>query len=190
MTARAPVGAGSSRHVATPAASVERALPRAAGQLHILEPTTLASIGCYLVAVTDGELVGMPLARRGDLQQAEYFNALLSRERDEVCARLHAEGAALASYERGDLQQAEYFNALLSRERDEVYARLHAEGAELARYERVGDIWNVRRKRSIIKELDAELRSCDHMMEALSIRLSSPVANSRTDGSHLRNMAR
>ena len=104
--------------------------------------------------MTDGELVGMPLARRGDLQQAEYFNALLSRERDEV------------------------------------YARLHAEGAELARYERVGDIWNVRRKRSIIKELDAELRSCDHMMEALSIRLSSPVANSRTDGSHLRNTAR
>src|ERR1700752_2668259 len=86
-----------------------------------------------------------------------------------------AEFANSSSGRDADLDQAEYFWRLLDRRKVEVCEALEAEGDALARFQRAGDLAGVRRKRRIVRVLDAELRTVGQLLVGLRIRLGLPT---------------
>ena len=63
------------------------------------------------------------------------------------------------------------FHTLLAERRAELCDRLDQQAAKLARYERCRDSAGARRKRLRIKEIGAEIRDIDRMMQGLVGRL-------------------
>jgi hypothetical protein len=70
-----------------------------------------------------------------------------------------------------DIAQAEVFRSLLAERRAELCDRLDEQAITLARDERCDDSPGARRKRLRIKEIGAEIREIDRMMNALIVRL-------------------
>jgi hypothetical protein len=85
------------------------------------------------------------------------------------------DGATSCAARDADLDQAEYFLRLLDRQKVEVCEALEAELDALARFQRAGDLAGVRRKRRIVKALEAELRTVDQLLIALRVRLGMPT---------------
>jgi hypothetical protein len=70
-----------------------------------------------------------------------------------------------------DIQQARVFHAVLAQQRAALCDHLDQQAVKLARYERIGDSASVRRKRLRIKQIGAEIRDIDRMMQGLRVRL-------------------
>ena len=70
-----------------------------------------------------------------------------------------------------DVQQAEVFRTLLGERRAALCDRLDQQAVTLARYEHRRDSAGARRKRLRIKEIGAEIRDIDRMMQGLMGRL-------------------
>jgi hypothetical protein len=72
---------------------------------------------------------------------------------------------------RADTEQAQVFHTLLAERREELCDRLDQQAVKLARYEHSRDSAGARRKRLRIKEIGAEIRDIDRMMQGLVGRL-------------------
>jgi hypothetical protein len=72
---------------------------------------------------------------------------------------------------RADVAQAQVFHSLLAQRRAALCDRLDQQAVKLARYERCRDSAGVRRKRLRIKEIGAQIRDIDRMMQGLMVRL-------------------
>jgi hypothetical protein len=72
---------------------------------------------------------------------------------------------------KANIQQAEVFHSLLAEQRVELCNRLDQQAVKLARYEQGRDSAGARRKRLRIKEIGAEIRDIDRMMQVLMSRL-------------------
>jgi hypothetical protein len=70
-----------------------------------------------------------------------------------------------------DVAQARVFHALLSQRRAALCDRLDRQAVTLARYEHSRDSAGVRRKRLRIKEIGAEIRDIDRMVQRLGAQL-------------------
>ena len=70
-----------------------------------------------------------------------------------------------------DVAQAQVFHALLSQRRAALCDRLDQQAVKLARHERSRDSAGVRRKRLRIKEIGAEIRDIDRMVQRLTVQL-------------------
>jgi len=70
-----------------------------------------------------------------------------------------------------DIAQAHVFHALLSQRRAALCDRLDQQAVELARHERSRDSAGVRRKRLRIKEIGAEIRDIDRMVQSLTAQV-------------------
>jgi hypothetical protein len=70
-----------------------------------------------------------------------------------------------------DVAQARVFHALLSQRRAALCDRLDQQAVTLARYEHRRDSAGVRRKRLRIKEIGAEIRDIDRMVQGLAAQL-------------------
>jgi hypothetical protein len=80
--------------------------------------------------------------------------------------------AVAASVEASaDVAQAHVFHALLSQRRAALCDRLDQQAVTLARHERGRDSAGVRRKRLRIKEIGAEIRDIDRMVQRLTVHL-------------------
>jgi hypothetical protein len=73
--------------------------------------------------------------------------------------------------QEADIQQAEMFHTLLAERRAELCDRLDEQGIKLARHEQSRDSAGARRKRLRIKEIGAEIRDIDRMMQGLKVQL-------------------
>jgi hypothetical protein len=71
--------------------------------------------------------------------------------------------------------QAEYFLGLLEGRKREVCELLESQLDDLTRLQRKGCLVAIRRKRRIVKELEAEVRTVDRMLVALRVRLGLPT---------------
>jgi hypothetical protein len=71
-----------------------------------------------------------------------------------------------AADREADTQQAQVFHSLLAERR-----RLDEQAIKLARYEQSRDSAGARRKRGRIKEIGAEIRDIDRMMQGLRVQL-------------------
>jgi hypothetical protein len=72
---------------------------------------------------------------------------------------------------QADTKQAQVFHTLLAERRAELCDRLDQQAVKLARYEHSRDSAGARRKRLRIKEIGAEIRDIDRMMEGLRVQL-------------------
>ena len=72
---------------------------------------------------------------------------------------------------QADTEQAQVFHTLLAERRAELCDRLDQQAVKLARYEHRRDSDGARRKRLRIKEIGAEIRDIDRMMQGLMGRL-------------------
>ena len=70
-----------------------------------------------------------------------------------------------------DIEQAQVFHSLLAERRAQLCDRLDEQAVKLARYEHSRDSAGARRKRLRIKEIGAEIRDIDRMMQGLMGRL-------------------
>ena len=70
-----------------------------------------------------------------------------------------------------DTEQAQVFHTLLAERREELCDRLDQQAVKLARYEHSRDSAGARRKRLRIKEIGAEIRDIDRMMQGLKVQL-------------------
>jgi hypothetical protein len=70
-----------------------------------------------------------------------------------------------------DIAQAHVFHALLSQRRAALCDRLDQQAVKLARHERSRDSAGVRRKRLRIKEIGAEIRDIDRMVQSLTAQV-------------------
>jgi hypothetical protein len=78
-----------------------------------------------------------------------------------------------------DADQAEYFWRLLDRRKVEICRALEDALYALASSQRDGDLAGVRRKRRVVKELEAELHTIDQLLTALRVRLGLPTVRAR-----------
>ena len=76
-----------------------------------------------------------------------------------------------AADREADTQQAQVFHSLLAERRAELCDRLDEQAIKLARYEQSRDSARARRKRGRIKEIGAEIRDIDRMMQGLRVQL-------------------
>jgi hypothetical protein len=72
---------------------------------------------------------------------------------------------------QADAEQAEMFHTLLAERRAELCDRLDQQAVKLARHEQGRDSAGIRRKRLRIKEIGAEIRDIDRMMQGLRVQL-------------------
>jgi hypothetical protein len=72
---------------------------------------------------------------------------------------------------QADAEQAEMFHTLLAGRRAELCDHLDQQAVKLARYEQGRDSAGIRRKRLRIKEIGAEIRDIDRMMQGLRVQL-------------------
>lgn len=70
-----------------------------------------------------------------------------------------------------DIAQAQVFHALFAQRRAALCDRLDQQAVKLGRYEQSRDSAGVRRKRLRIKEIGAEIRDIDRMMQRLTAQL-------------------
>ena len=76
-----------------------------------------------------------------------------------------------AAEREADTQQAQVFHSLLAERRAELCDRLDEQAIKLARYEQSRDSAGARRKRDRIKEIGAEIRDIDRMIQGLRVQL-------------------
>jgi hypothetical protein len=76
-----------------------------------------------------------------------------------------------AADREADTQQAQVFHSLLAERRAELCDRLDEQAIKLARYEQSRDSARARRRRGRIKEIGAEIRDIDRMMQGLRVQL-------------------
>ena len=79
-----------------------------------------------------------------------------------------------------DVAQAHVFHALLSQRRAALCDRLDQQAVTLARHERTHDSAGVRRKRLRIKEIGAEIRDIDRMVQGLTAQLLGEAQKRRS----------
>jgi hypothetical protein len=72
---------------------------------------------------------------------------------------------------QADAEQAQVFHTLLAERRAELCDLLDEQAIKLSRYARSHDTAGVRRKRRRIKEIGAEVRDIDRMMQGLRVQL-------------------
>jgi hypothetical protein len=72
---------------------------------------------------------------------------------------------------QADTKQAQVFHTLLAERRAELCDRLDQQAIKFARYEQNRDSAGARRKRLQIKEIGAEIRDIDRMMQGLRVHL-------------------
>jgi hypothetical protein len=72
---------------------------------------------------------------------------------------------------QADTKQAQVFHTLLAERRAELCDRLDQQAIKLARHEQNRDSAGARRKRLQIKEIGAEIRDIDRMMQRLRVQL-------------------
>jgi hypothetical protein len=76
-----------------------------------------------------------------------------------------------AAEREADTQQAQVFHSLLAERQAELCDRLDEQALKLARYEQSRDSAGARRKRGRIKEIGADIRDIDCMMQGLGVQL-------------------
>ena len=79
-----------------------------------------------------------------------------------------------------DVAQAHVFHALLSQRRAALCDRLDQHAVKLARHERSRDSAGVQRKRLRIKEIGAEIRDIDRMVQRLTVNLLGEAQKRRS----------